>query len=52
MRLWLFNAALAGGLGAVAAGVVIEFGAGWGAIAGGALLLLLTLYVARVAGVH
>jgi hypothetical protein len=52
MKLWVFNCALGLGVGAVGAGVTLEWGLGWGLTATGALLLALTLYVARAGGVH
>lgn len=47
----VFNAGLAGGILFVGVGVGLELGTGWGLAVAGALVLGMTIYIARVAGV-
>jgi len=51
MKLIIFNVALLVGLVLVGIGVGVEFGVGFGLLAAGALIVCLTVYVQRTAGV-
>ena len=51
MKLIVFNLSLLVGLVLVGVGVGVQFGIGFGVMAAGVLLLALTVYVQRVAGV-
>jgi uncharacterized membrane protein YczE len=51
MKLIIFNVSLLVGLVLVGVGVGVEFGVGFGILAAGALIVCLTVYVQRAAGV-
>lgn len=51
MKLIVFNLSLLIGLVLAGVGVGVEFGIGFGLLAAGALLVVLTVYVQRAAGV-
>lgn len=51
MKRIVFNVSLPAGVALLGAGVGLQFGLGYGLIAGGALVVGLTVYFARLAGV-
>jgi len=48
----VFNASLFAGVLLIGIGVYVEFGVGYGLLASGAVVVGLTLYLARLAGVR
>lgn len=51
MKQIVFNLSLLTGTALVGAGVGLEFGLGYGLLAGGAIIVLLTVHLARAVGV-
>jgi len=51
MKRIVFNLSLPVGVALVGIGVGLQFGLGYGLASGGALVIALTLYIARIGGV-